>query len=121
MYSSFPARESLGLISYVTASQLLGLSPRTHFCYFLLIIQHVIFANAKIKKEKGLGLHQPAKCHYIVSDIHLYRWYSNRVFLFIIHLVHFANAKIKKRKDCGLASTAILNFWLCDRLMTLVH
>ena len=44
LYSSFPARESLGLISYVTASQLLGLSPRTHFCYFLLIIQHEIFA-----------------------------------------------------------------------------
>ena len=79
------------------------------------------FRECKNKKEKGLGLHQPAKCHYIVSDIHLYRWYSNRVFLFIIHLVHFANAKIKKRKDCGLASTAILNFWLCDRLMTLVH
>nr|DAH80843.1 MAG TPA: hypothetical protein [Caudoviricetes sp.] len=36
MYGSFPIRESLGLISYVTASQLLGLSPRTHFCYFLL-------------------------------------------------------------------------------------
>nr|DAL55096.1 MAG TPA_asm: hypothetical protein [Caudoviricetes sp.] len=35
MYGSFPARESLCLISYVTASQLLGLSPRTHFCYFL--------------------------------------------------------------------------------------
>ena len=45
LYRSFPARESLGLISYVTASQLLGLSPRTHFCYFLLVIHLVIFAN----------------------------------------------------------------------------
>lgn len=50
LYSSFPARESLGLISYVTASQLLGLPPRTHFCYFFLIICYVIFANI-IKKD----------------------------------------------------------------------
>ena len=50
--SSFPARESLGLISYVTASQLLGLSPRTHFCYFLFIIHPVNFASVYKKIEK---------------------------------------------------------------------
>ena len=54
LYSSFPARESLGLISYVTASQLLGLSPRTHFCYFLLIISIVIFAKKKRKSQLRL-------------------------------------------------------------------
>nr|DAP15082.1 MAG TPA: hypothetical protein [Bacteriophage sp.] len=38
MYRSFPARESLGLSTYMSASQLLGPSPRPHYCYFLLII-----------------------------------------------------------------------------------
>ena len=45
LYSSFPVRESLGLISYMSASQLLGLSPRTHFCYFRLIKWHDKIAN----------------------------------------------------------------------------
>lgn len=138
MYSSFPARESLGLISYVTASQLLGLSPRTHFCYFLLIMQLVFFANAKIKKRMLLRfcLYSTITPGYLAITFLLtalpldclessrefpIRTLFRFPFLFIIQHVHFANAKIKKRKDCGLASTAILNFWLCDRLMTLVH
>ena len=45
LYSSFPVRESLGLISYMSASQLLGLSPRTHFCYFRLIKERVTCAK----------------------------------------------------------------------------
>ena len=45
LYSSFPARESLGLISYMSAFQLLGLSPRTHFCYFRLIKERAIHAK----------------------------------------------------------------------------
>ena len=45
LYSSFPARELLGLISYMSAFQLLGLSPRTHFCYFRLIKHRVKYAN----------------------------------------------------------------------------
>ena len=45
LYSSFPVRESLGLISYMSASQLLGLSPRTHFCYFHLIKWYAKYAK----------------------------------------------------------------------------
>lgn len=46
MYSSFPVRESLGLISYMTASQPTGLSPVTHYCYFIFsIIEAVIYAK----------------------------------------------------------------------------
>jgi hypothetical protein len=49
LYSSFPARDSLGLSSYMSASQLLGLSPRPHYCSFPSIIYRVYFAWRKRK------------------------------------------------------------------------
>lgn len=50
LYSSFPAWESPSLSSYVTASQLVGHSPTTHYCRFFLSLKKMVFS----RKERAL-------------------------------------------------------------------
>ena len=57
LYSSFPAWESPSLSSYMTASQLVGLSPTTHCCRFLFH-KGGCFCREKKRKE-GVGHADP--------------------------------------------------------------
>lgn len=54
LYSSFPAWDPPSLSTYMTASQLPGLSPGTHFCSFSPIYSYVFHAIFFSKKKKPM-------------------------------------------------------------------
>lgn len=57
LYSSFSAQESPGLSSYMIPSQVVGLSPTTHYCRFFLIKRCVFYAKEKKKSRVNSHVH----------------------------------------------------------------
>ena len=112
MYSSFPARESLGLISYVTASQLLGALTQDSL---LLLPSHntacVIRENIKRKDLETyrfpmlLNRYSSMVSHHIAQCFLSVRPLNNKFVSFFHNMpCDFRESKIKRIEQSFLPS-----------------